>query len=948
MTNNEENEMRKEEVEVVELFDENGESLVFELLANIEDEGRKYLVLTPFIEDESQIDPEVPAEVFVMQEVIKDGDEKVLEPISDTTIVEKIFNKFKSETKDKFDFAEKAEGQKIATPPQPNQAKYQQVTLKFRKGENNFKDEILQLKRIIEDLDLEVKPYESANSDKNLFEMFKSDCERKMKKFSNKDDFFKYFLSIFENENFDTLLFLFNKDFLQQLEKEYSGKYAVPIREQKEVKDEDKKSEDRFIAILNMMELAIDNKVKIQKINWNNNKDELGFYSHLLLFSAKHNLLLFKNLINNIFYDYYKICDAIIVIKAFKFLGDLFTKYKFLNSHKIALYSYKIAFSLNSTLDEKKQIENDLFLEIIRGVCNSYYNLRDYKKIIKFMVDENKKWKYSDLHISWLASGYIPYAKEFALNSQNRQKYIDDFYEVLKNTDKNLTTKFNEGDLSNTAWYLDRLLYEIDITKKEKALPIISTIKDCFDIYEKERNNRWSNKYCSTERDYDNFSYIATSYCYAIFDKVVIDNRDKDNLDISAISDAFLAIDTFMEDYKKFHKENGEPNLEDKMSKKFNVHYRISKLKDYSNVGCKLNDELYRLIRCLHIVCEIIKSNLAFKRNDDKNEEYADVVYYTTLEALYYMLEDKRNKNEDHPSDLGKSQEYKFPVFNVRYLNDPEEGELLFNRLGKKVFDFREKWLLKKEENESLVFDDKMVFVKSFVRVDKNAKETKDKESLPMWSHYGNDSKGCRVKLGTGSFIYLGTNNKKSNNKKSEDFSFRADDDYSLYNIIYYSDSGEPIFKEENKYIEPYFDMFKKIIVNILDFYETNKIPKNDDTCQNCIKDNKCLDTTKVIYDILTPFAYLFKSANYDYEHELRVILNRNDEAKHKEFKEILVEKPFPRICIFMDNEVVIEEIRLGSKLNEHTIGSYVPFIRVQLEKMKSNAKIVKSDIQLK
>ena len=106
MADNQKPELKQEEVEVVELFDENGDSLVFELLSTIEEDGETYFVLTPFIEDESQIDPEVPAEVFVMQQVIKEGDEKMLEPIADTALVEKIFNKFKNDTKDKFDFAE--------------------------------------------------------------------------------------------------------------------------------------------------------------------------------------------------------------------------------------------------------------------------------------------------------------------------------------------------------------------------------------------------------------------------------------------------------------------------------------------------------------------------------------------------------------------------------------------------------------------------------------------------------------------------------------------------------------------------------------------------------------------------------------------------------------------------------------------------------------------------
>ena len=106
MAENKEKETVQEEVEVVELFDDNGESLVFELLSTIPDEGNNYLVLTPFIEDETKIDLTVPAEVFVMQEVVKEGDEKMLEPVADTVIVEKIFGKFKDATKDKFDFAE--------------------------------------------------------------------------------------------------------------------------------------------------------------------------------------------------------------------------------------------------------------------------------------------------------------------------------------------------------------------------------------------------------------------------------------------------------------------------------------------------------------------------------------------------------------------------------------------------------------------------------------------------------------------------------------------------------------------------------------------------------------------------------------------------------------------------------------------------------------------------
>lgn len=103
MANKENKELTYEEVEIFEL----GENLVFELLSTIEDEGNTYFVVTPFIEYEQQIDPELPAEIFVMQQVInEDNEEEIPDFVLDYTLVEKIVNKFKSETKDRFDFAD--------------------------------------------------------------------------------------------------------------------------------------------------------------------------------------------------------------------------------------------------------------------------------------------------------------------------------------------------------------------------------------------------------------------------------------------------------------------------------------------------------------------------------------------------------------------------------------------------------------------------------------------------------------------------------------------------------------------------------------------------------------------------------------------------------------------------------------------------------------------------
>ena len=910
MENKENKEFTEKEAEVIELLDENGKKLLFEShLPTIEDDGNKYFVLIPYVKDKSQIDNEESTKVRILQPVEEEG-KKTLEPIADDSFLyKKLYNIFKNQQKNK-----------------DTDSAYQR---KFRE-EKEFNDEISKLKRSIEHLDNPVATsYNSENVtlDEILLEEFKSYFKDEQN--TNRKQILENFLSIFNDDDFSVPLFLYNNDLLQWLKKEYSSKFAVSTR-----KHSENKNSDRFFALLHMIELSISNEEKRRVIICIDNIDELGFYSHLLLFSAKNNFNLFKYLIIQIvdLFGYDKIRDNSIAIKMFERLGEYFLSIRL---YDIALNSYKIAFSLIE--NEEKQRKN---LDIIRGICNSYIFLRDYESIIKFMVDDEKRWKYPELHISWLASGYVNYAQEFTLNSPKRKKYIDEFYEVLRNTKENLFKDLQDKyDLCNTAWYLDSLLYCINEN---------GVIKEIENIYKETKSVtqlRWNSIFWNEKMKkeqireyYQNYSSIIFSYCAAVLHKIIVGN-----LDIEIVSDVFSEIDVFMEDYYNFLKANGEINLESKMITAFGVHYRVFKMKKYfSNDNCKINDELYLFIRCLYIVCEKIKSFLAFKRNDN-DEKFDDIVYYTTLEALYYMLEDKRNKSEGLPSDLGKFQMYKFPVFNVWHLNDPKEGKILFEQtLNKtvsadsrlKFLEFFEKYLLGKDDNDSLIFDDRTVFVKSFSR---GAKDV-----LPMWSQYGNDSKGCRIKLGIETFQRLGISK-----EVYKDFPFRANDDYSLYNVIYCDNSGCPIFKED--YIKSYFDMFKKIITKILDFYSKNGIPRNDNDCKECSKEgcNKCLDTTKIIYNILTPFAYLFKSADYDYERELRVILDRNDMATHKEFKEI-PEKPFPRICIFMDNRTAIKEIMLAPKLNEDIIGSYIPFIRVQLEKMKSDAKIVKSNIQLK
>ena len=56
------------EIEIVELFDYEGQSMLFELLDTIEHDGNNYLLLTAYDESDEEFELNEPADVFVMLE----------------------------------------------------------------------------------------------------------------------------------------------------------------------------------------------------------------------------------------------------------------------------------------------------------------------------------------------------------------------------------------------------------------------------------------------------------------------------------------------------------------------------------------------------------------------------------------------------------------------------------------------------------------------------------------------------------------------------------------------------------------------------------------------------------------------------------------------------------------------------------------------------------------
>ena len=88
----------QEDIDVIEIYDEDGSVVKYELLDTIELKGAKYMVIAPLNEDE-----EIEHVYITQVSPAKDGQE-VLEMIEDDTVINQVFEEFKKRNKTNFEF----------------------------------------------------------------------------------------------------------------------------------------------------------------------------------------------------------------------------------------------------------------------------------------------------------------------------------------------------------------------------------------------------------------------------------------------------------------------------------------------------------------------------------------------------------------------------------------------------------------------------------------------------------------------------------------------------------------------------------------------------------------------------------------------------------------------------------------------------------------------------
>jgi len=354
------------------------------------------------------------------------------------------------------------------------------------------------------------------------------------------------------------------------------------------------------------------------------------------------------------------------------------------------------------------------------------------------------------------------------------------------------------------------------------------------------------------------------------------------------------------------------------------------------------SSELRNLLSIYQLV-QKIKYQLGLK-DEDKNQ-VLKFGHYTKGSTLQIMLDQEENeKKKSTFSVSGKTR-----LYNANYMNDPEEGIVIEQILG---LDRRD------------ILEPSSWFLMSF---------TNKTDDLAMWSQYGDDAKGVCLVLREDDFsrftsfndvswrketITLSPINKmnstisqlssysknsqnesenkestdtindKETQKKSEEQGNNSNSniDY-LYRIAYVKNIGEDIELEQTELFEkPEIDRLEKLLNSLKEKLDIGSKVK-EENYQNAIAE--CIEEIR----------YLFKSVDYKYENELRILRYANLDPSNDEIK-IDKTSGVGKLYVERKNSIQIEEVIFGPKFPNP---EYVtPLLKLLDKKIKYKKSTIK------
>jgi hypothetical protein len=248
----------------------------------------------------------------------------------------------------------------------------------------------------------------------------------------------------------------------------------------------------------------------------------------------------------------------------------------------------------------------------------------------------------------------------------------------------------------------------------------------------------------------------------------------------------------------------------------------------------------------------------------------SDLCQYTKLSTLGHLLKAKFETELPEP---------KFRLSNIAYLNDPSEGQVFIDLLNKlsNGLDFTNLFVgyeRSKVSRTELHLNE--TYIGSFSTAE---------NKLTMWSQYGDKCAGCCIIFDSSFFVSTDNEDISALSERRQPIDLRR--------VIYWDTNDD---EQEGRINEKIESQLNEII-------EVYRIWKED------IADNEAL--RKIVVSELNKLRFLFKSSDYSYEDEVRLILNRDD------YTVPFVDRSsdIPKLYVNVENPVRLKEVILGSKV---------------------------------
>ena len=370
------------------------------------------------------------------------------------------------------------------------------------------------------------------------------------------------------------------------------------------------------------------------------------------------------------------------------------------------------------------------------------------------------------------------------------------------------------------------------------------------------------------------------------------------------------------------------------------------------------SSELKNLLSIYQLV-QKIKYQLGLK-DEDKNK-VLEFGHYTKGSTLQIMLDQEENKKKKEENKKKKEENEKkkstFSVsgktrlYNANYMNDPEEGIVIEQILG---LDRRD------------ILEPSSWFLMSF---------TNKTDDLAMWSQYGDDAKGVCLVLREDDFSRFTSFNDVSwcQEKNFLEFSdkmylLKSELNSGFEKSISRSESENSVDTVNDEGTEPnsvekasdskgnrdylYRIAYVKHIEENLKLEQTELFEKSElDDLEKLLirlKDELKADLSKLdpfykkaVYNCIEEIRYLFKSVDYKYENELRILRYANLDPSNDKIK-IDKESGIGKLYVERENPIQIEKVIFGPKF------SNPEYVTPLLKLLDNDIKYEKSTIKFR